>query len=85
MYKRNGAPAEKVLTFLTSLRTRLQKRDQENLDWMMEVIAGEELYSTAEFDEDQLLNMQAQHAGVATNKDAQAESTKRRKESFSVC
>ena len=38
MYKRLGAPVEKVLTFLSELRSRLPKaRDQENIDWMMEV------------------------------------------------
>jgi len=59
MYKRLGAPVEKVLTFLSELRSRLPKaRDQENIDWMMEVIASDELYAVAEFDEDAILAMQ---------------------------
>ena len=42
-----------TLAFLTDLRARLHKqRDQHNIDWMMEVIASDELYSVAEFDED---------------------------------
>ena len=58
MYKRLGAPVEKVLTFLTELRARQSaKRDQENIDWMMEVIASDELYAVAEFDENALLTM----------------------------
>ena len=38
MYRRLGAPVEKVLAFLTDLRSRQRsQRDQYNIDWMMEV------------------------------------------------
>ena len=44
MYRRLGAPVEKVLAFLTDLRARMRsQRDQYNIDWMMEVIASDEL------------------------------------------
>jgi len=76
MYKRLGAPVEKVLQFLTELRARQSaKRDQENIDWMMEVIASDELYAVAEFDENALLTMHAnaqqqQAQGGATRHDS---------------
>ena len=39
MYRRLGAPVEKVLAFLTELRSRIKsQRDQYNIDWMMEVL-----------------------------------------------
>ena len=67
MYRRLGAPVEKVLAFLTEFKGRQRaKRDQDNIDWMMEVIASDELYSVAEFDEDTLLGMQGA-AGGATD------------------
>ena len=66
MYRRMGAPVEKVLQFLTNLRARTNKqRDQYNIDWMMEVIASDELYSVAEFDEETLATMQGGSAGSA--------------------
>jgi hypothetical protein len=44
-----------VLAFLTDFRERMRsQRDQYNIDWMMEVIAGDELYAVADFDEDAL-------------------------------
>lgn len=40
MYKRLGAPVEKVLAFLTDFRARQRsQKDQYNIDWMMEVCA----------------------------------------------
>ena len=66
MYRRMGAPVEKVLTFLTEFKGRQRhKRDQDNIDWMMEVIAADELYSVAEFDEETLSAMQGAAAGGA--------------------
>jgi len=59
MYKRMGAPVEKVLTFLTELKERLNIREHDNIDWMMEIIASDELYAVAEFDEDAILAMQS--------------------------
>jgi len=65
MYKRMGAPVEKVLTFLHELRDRIKStRDQENIDWMMEVIASDELYAVAEFDENAILDIQS-HGGAS--------------------
>ena len=53
MWARLGAPVERVLSFLTQFRSRQAlKKDQENIDWMMEIIAGEDLYAVAAFDED---------------------------------
>ena len=55
MYRRIGAPVDKVLGFLSDLRSRVESRkDGDNLDWMMEVIASDELYNVAEFDEETL-------------------------------
>jgi len=68
MYRRLGAPVERVLTFLTEFKGRQRaKRDQDNIDWMMEVIASDELYSVAEFDEETLSAMQGAAGGAGPN------------------
>lgn len=68
MYRRSGAPVEKVLAFLTDLRARLTlTRDQSNIDWMMEVICAEDLYSVAEFDENMLAGMSGASGGGAAD------------------
>ena len=56
MYRRLGAPVDKVLGFLTEFRVRqTMQKDQYNIDWMMEVIASDELYAVAEFDEENII------------------------------
>ena len=40
---------------------------------MMEIIAGEELYNVADFDEDQLLTMQARAAGINHSKEGDSD------------
>jgi hypothetical protein len=56
MYRRMGAPVEKVLNFLSEFRARQRsQRDQYNIDWMMEVIASDELYAVADFDEENII------------------------------
>ena len=60
MYRRLGAPVEKVFEFFTDFQQRLDnKKDQENVRWMMEVIAADDLYSVGGFDEYTLRNLQA--------------------------
>lgn len=51
MYRRMGQPAEKVLDFLEDLRSRLaNKKDQDNVSWMLHVIASDELYKMGDID-----------------------------------
>ena len=41
MYRKLGAPVERVLDFLSDFRTRMRlKKDQESLSWMMEARAA---------------------------------------------
>ena len=59
MYRRLGAPVEKVLQFFTEFQARLDsKKDNENVRWMMEVIAADNLYNVGGYDEDTLRNLQ---------------------------
>lgn len=56
MYRRVGAPIERILAFLIELRARQRsQRDQYNIDWMMEAITSDELYRVAEFDEENVI------------------------------
>ena len=51
MYRKIGAPVEKVLDFFEDLRSRMpEKKDQEYISWMMEVIASDDLYRVRNFD-----------------------------------
>jgi len=70
MYRRLGAPVEKVLEFFTDFQQRLDnKKDQENVRWMMEVIAADDLYSVGGFDEYTLRNLQGLNAQLGTTND----------------
>ncbi|KAL1495753.1 hypothetical protein AB1Y20_016615 [Prymnesium parvum] len=70
MYRRMGAPVEKVLEFLTDFHARLDnKKDQDNVRWMMEVIAADDLYSVRGIDEDALRHVQGLNAPFSTMTD----------------
>ena len=77
MYKKIGAPVEKVLDFFEDLRSRMpEKKDQEYLSWMMEVIASDDLYRVRNFDAetmkklggegDDMHNFISQATGIST-------------------
>ena len=77
MYKKIGAPVEKVLDFFEDLRSRMpEKKDQEYLSWMMEVIASDDLYRVRNFDTetmkklggegDDMHNFISQATGIST-------------------
>ena len=53
MYRKAGAPVEKVLDFFEDLRSRMpEKKHQEYLSWMMEVVCEGDLYRVRNFDAD---------------------------------
>ena len=77
MYRKIGAPVEKVLDFFEDLRSRMpEKKDQEYISWMMEVIASDDLYRVRNFDAetmkklggegDDMHNFISQATGIST-------------------
>ena len=53
MFRKAGAPVEKVLDFFEDLRSRMpEKKHQEYLSWMMEVVCEGDLYRVRNFDAD---------------------------------
>jgi len=45
MYRKIGAPVEKVLECLVEMKDRVESSDQDNLNWIIEVIAADQLYT----------------------------------------